>query len=68
MHVLPQVASRTNFPVHSLSLVLAMRGAVLACTAAEVIRRFDEGDALKVTVLSIMGKDMVIAVETDHDE
>ena len=45
-----------------------MRGAVLACTAAEVIRRFDEGDALKVTVLSIMGKDMVIAVETDHDE
>lgn len=35
--------------------------------AADVIKRFDDGEALKVTVLSIMGKDMVVAVETDHD-
>eukprot|EP01043_Picozoa_sp_COSAG02_P066009 COSAG02_NODE_10136_length_2013_cov_1.990073_5_plen_58_part_00 len=34
---------------------------------ADVIRRFDDGEALKVTVLSIMGKDMVVAAETDHD-
>lgn len=33
---------------------------------ADVIKRFDEGEALNVTVLSIMGKDMVVGVETDH--
>jgi translation elongation factor P/translation initiation factor 5A/urease beta subunit len=35
-------------------------------TGADVIKRFDEGEALNVTVLSIMGKDMVVGVETDH--
>ena len=48
----------------SLSLVLA---AMCVRAAEDVIARFDEGDALKVTVLSIMGKDLVVAVEADHD-
>ena len=48
----------------SPTLVLA---AMCVRAAADVIARFEEGDALKVTVLSIMGKDLVVAVETDHD-
>ena len=34
---------------------------------AEIVRRFEEGEALKVTVLSIMGKDIVEAVCRDTD-
>lgn len=32
---------------------------------AEVLKRFDQGEALKLTVLSLLGKDVVVACETD---
>ena len=32
-----------------------------------ISRRFDEGDALRVVVLSVMGKELVVGVETDTD-
>ena len=31
----------------------------------EVLRRFEEGESLKLTVLSLLGKDIVVACETD---
>ena len=34
---------------------------------AECVRRYQEGEALKVTVLSIMGKDVVVEVSKDTD-
>ena len=33
----------------------------------EIARRFEEGEALKVTVLTIMGRDLVTAVAQDFD-
>lgn len=34
---------------------------------AECVKRFEDGEALKVTVLSIMGKDLVVEVSRDTD-
>ena len=34
---------------------------------AEIIRRFEEGEALKVTVLTLMGKSLVVEVTKDVD-
>jgi hypothetical protein len=33
----------------------------------EIMQRFDEDESLKVTVLSIMGKDMPVSVMRDVD-
>ena len=33
----------------------------------ELVKRFDEGESLKVKVLTIMGKDLVVEVNTDTD-
>jgi hypothetical protein len=33
----------------------------------EICGRFDDGDALRVVVLSVMGKELVVGVETDND-
>ena len=33
----------------------------------EIRGRFDDGDALRVVVLSVMGKELVVGVETDND-
>ena len=32
-----------------------------------ISRRFDEGDALRVVVLSVMGKELVVGAEADND-
>ena len=34
---------------------------------AEVVRRFEAGDALRVTVLSLLGKDVVIGVDAEAE-
>eukprot|EP00040_Diaphanoeca_grandis_P039981 m.260833 g.260833 ORF g.260833 m.260833 type:complete len:170 (+) comp40743_c0_seq1:209-718(+) len=33
----------------------------------EVVKRFDDGEALKITVLSIMGSEIIVAVARDRD-
>jgi hypothetical protein len=33
----------------------------------ELMTRFDDGEGLRVTVLSIMGKELVISIEHDPD-
>ena len=46
------------------ALVEAQR-VVVRAVGAEAVRRFDEGEALKVLVLTIMGKDIVVEVSKD---